>query len=256
MRAGQQRRLVRPSHQHPASLVHVSRLRFQVHMEQLLSNLSRAVEDAPWSTVHFYVMLAGARWRQRLVNKRRWRVDERTPSLPSRADSGSTARNPNRTSDAAFRPVVGNSGSSVVMISSKSGTCWWSWVLIPQTRKSPKGGRRRSKATGQSVIYPSTCGIGASAMSLSFMGAGRQQCTPVRLARTLVPGAERPAAPILGVRHRPAEPLPSTAYSAAAGKARRAESSRRQNVRSKLWCAYVVNLASRETGRNLELRQN
>ena len=88
----------------------------------------------------------------RLATRRSRRVDDSEPILPRRAESGSTARKPSRMSDAALSPLAANSGSPATISSSKPATRWWSWVLMPQTRKSPNGGRRRSRTTGRFLI--------------------------------------------------------------------------------------------------------
>ncbi|MEO7299073.1 MAG: hypothetical protein ABI042_10925 [Verrucomicrobiota bacterium] len=55
------------------------------------------------------------------------------------------------------------------IVSSKSGTAWWSWVLTPQTNQSPKDGICRSKITGRGLVRPSACGSGVSETSPSLM---------------------------------------------------------------------------------------
>ena len=63
-----------------------------------------------------YCFMAGCscelRWRHRLASRRRRRVDGSEPILPRRAESGSTARKPNRMSDAALSPLAANSGAT------------------------------------------------------------------------------------------------------------------------------------------------
>ena len=60
--------------------------------------------------------------------------------------------------DAALSPLAANSLSPGAIASSNPATRWWSWVLTPQTRKSPNGGSRRSKTTGRFLIWPSAWG--------------------------------------------------------------------------------------------------
>ena len=95
------------------------------------------------------------RCRHRLASRRRRRVDDSEPILPRRAESGSTARKRSRMSDAALSPLAANSRSPAAICWSKPATRWWSWVLMPQRRKSPNGGRRRSRATGAFLAQPS-----------------------------------------------------------------------------------------------------
>lgn len=223
-------------------------------MEQLFANLSRAVE-APASRVHFDVGLPAASWWQRFVSSRRCRALDKLPMRPNNADSGSTARNPRRISEAALRPLVGNSGSSGAMILSKSSTRWWSWVLMPQTKKSSKGGRRQSRATGRFLICPSACGSGARAMSPSSMGADRRRCIPARRHRTRGTIAARPDVTMLRAPRSPVKQRPPVAHWPAAGTARRVEFFRRQNGRSKPQWSYSVNPAAGAHSRNREVRE-
>jgi len=111
---------------------------------------------------------------------------------------------------------------------------------------------RNPKRNSETALSPLAGNSGSSsAMSPSFMGAGRRQCIPARYHRRRGPVAERPAATSLGVHHRPAEPPPSAAYWTAAGKARRVESSRRHSARLKPKCSYVANVTAGASLRNL-----
>ena len=190
------------------------------------------------------------RWRQRLASRRWRRSDDSEPIFPKSDDSGSTARKPNRMSDVALSPLAADSLSASAMISSKSATRWCSWVLTPQTRKSPKGGNRRSKTTGRFLIWPSAWGSGARAMSPSFMGASLRRCIPARSRRRLSPIGRRKIATKRGVRRRVGAPRPPVAHWGQGGRVRQTESSRHQNGLLMQPLSLPVNLPDFSSNRN------
>jgi len=168
-------------------------------------------------------------WRHRLASRRKRRVDDSEPILPRRAESGSTAKKPSRMSDAALSPLAANSGSPAAISSSKSATRCWSWVLMPQTGKSPNGGRRRRRTTGRFYVWPSAWGSGAKARSPSFTGGDRRRCIPARRRRRPWPTGRLKIATSHGGHYPAATPQPSNARCGRAGRVRRTGPSRRQN---------------------------
>ncbi len=134
-----------------------------------------------------------------------------------------------RASNAALSPLAAKSLSAGAMVSSKSATRWWIWLLTPQTRKSPKGGSRRNRTTGRFLVWPSAWGRGARAMSPSFMGANRPPCIPVRCRRKPSTTGWRKTSTKCGVRHPGGAPRPPAAHWGEAGRVHPVGPSRHQN---------------------------
>lgn len=149
------------------------------------------------------------------------------PMLPMICCGVWMARKPTRINESVLIPLSAKSMSVRKIFSSKPRTCWRNWLLMPQTKKSPKGGRTRSKMAGRGLRWPSAWGRGTRRTSPSvigtaeFRGAVRwNNPVPPPHRRGLNQPAMRPARP--GVHqpgNRRAQPARATLPPAAMRKA-------------------------------------
>ena len=77
------------------------------------------------------------------------------PMVPATLLRGSTAGNPKRATESAISSVSPKSESVRNITSSKPLTAWCVCVLIPQTRRSRKGGSSRKTRAGRVFSVPS-----------------------------------------------------------------------------------------------------